>query len=81
MDNYYLDNAVALTEAFLNGTRDPHHDGAVDYGLRAEHCWNGDHERPNAISRLRYHVMYVDEILRRIDATAPAGADTSSWCY
>src|SRR5262245_16531038 len=36
MDNLYLDNAVVLMEEFLDGTRDPHYDGMVDYGLRAE---------------------------------------------
>jgi hypothetical protein len=81
MDNYYLNNAVYLMEQFLEGTRDPHYDGVIDYGARAEHCWNGDHERPNAISRLRYHVMYVDKILDRISKTAPPGADVKSWRY
>ncbi len=81
MDNYYLDNAVALMEEFLKGTKDPAYGGVVDYALRAEHCWNGDHERPNAVSRLRYHVMYLDQILKRIDETAPKGADLTSWRY
>ncbi|MEE8169437.1 MAG: hypothetical protein V3T70_02705 [Phycisphaerae bacterium] len=81
MDNYYLNNAVYLTEEFLERTTDPHYDGVVDYGDRAEHCWNGDHDRPNAISRLRYHEMYVDKILERIRTTAPDGADLTSWRY
>ena len=81
MDNYYLNNAVYLMEKFLEGTRDPHFDGIVDYGERAEHCWNGDHDRPNAISRLRYHQMYVDRIMERIGKTAPPGADLNSWRY
>ncbi|MGB4837983.1 MAG: alpha/beta hydrolase-fold protein, partial [Saprospiraceae bacterium] len=55
MDNYYLNNAVYLTEEFLKSTSKPYYDGEVDYGDRAEHCWNGDHTQPNAISRLRYH--------------------------
>lgn len=41
------------TEAFLKSTSDPYYDGEVDYGARAEHCWNGDHSQPNAILRLR----------------------------
>ncbi|MEM0984301.1 MAG: hypothetical protein AAGI17_10160 [Planctomycetota bacterium] len=81
MDNYYLNNAVVLAEEFLESTTDPYYDGVVDYGPGAEHCWNGDHERPNAISRLRYHQMYVDDILERIEKTAPAGADLTSWRY
>ncbi len=81
MDNYYLNNAVVLTEAFLEGTTDPYYAGEVDYGHGAEHCWNGDQDRPNAISRLRYHQMYVDTILKRIEAAAPDGADLTSWRY
>lgn len=79
LDNYYLDSAVYLMEEFLESTTNPHYDGVVDYGLKAEHCWNGDHERPNAISRLRYNVMYADLMLARIAATAPKGADLTSW--
>ena len=81
MDNYYLNNAVYLTEAFLESTTDPYYNGEVDYGDRAEHCWNGDQENPNHISRLRYNTMYVDKILARIKESAPNGADLTSWRY
>jgi hypothetical protein len=81
MDNYYLNNAVYLAEAFLESTKSPYYAGDVDYGDRAEHCWNGDHDRPNAISRLRYHQMYIPRIVKRIEATAPKGADLKSWRY
>jgi len=81
MDNYYLNNAVYLMEEFLESTKNPYYAGEVDYECLAEHCWNGDHERPNAISRLRYHVMYVDKILERIRVAAPEGADVTSWRY
>ena len=81
MDNYYLNNAVYLAEEFLESTSDPYYAGVVDYGDRAEHCWNGDHENPNAISRLRYNTMYVPRILERIRESAPAGADLTSWRY
>jgi len=81
MDNYYLNNAVYLAEAFLESTSDPYYDGEVDYGDRAEHCWNGDHDNGNHISRLRYNTMYVPKILERIEKTAPEGADLDSWRY
>ena len=81
MDNYYLNNAVVLTEEFLESTTDPYYAGEVDYGHGAEHCWNGDQDRPNATSRLRYHQMYVDTILKRIETAAPDGADLTSWRY
>jgi hypothetical protein len=81
MDNYYLNNAVYLVEEFLKSTKDPHYDGEVDYGDRAEHCWNGDHTQPNAISRLRYHQMFAPRIVQRIQESAPPGADLTSWRY
>jgi hypothetical protein len=81
MDNYYLNNAVYLTEDFLKKARNPPADAEVAYGDRAEHCWNGDPKLPNAISRLRYHTIYVPKILKRIDANHPPGADLRSWRY
>jgi hypothetical protein len=81
MDNYYLNNAVYWLDTFLESTTDPYYGGIVDYGDRAEHCWNGDHENPNAISRLRYNTMYLNRILERIRETAPPGADLASWRY
>ena len=81
MDNYYLNNAVYETEKLLKSTRNPPYGGEVDYGDRAEHCWNGDHTQPNAISRLRYHQMFIPKIAERIRKTAPEGADLTSWRY
>jgi hypothetical protein len=81
MDNYYLNNAVYLVEDFLKTTKDPFYGGVVDYGDRAEHCWNGDHTRSNAYSRLRYHQMFAPKIVERILKSAPAGADVKSWRY
>ena len=80
-DNFFLNNAVYLVEDFLKNTKDPYYGGEVDYGDRAEHCWNGDHTRPNAISRLRYHQMHAPKIVDRIRKSAPVGADTTSWQY
>ena len=81
MDNYYMNNAVYSMESFLESTSDPYYDGEVDYGDKAEHCWNGDQENPNYISRLRYNSMYVPKIMQRIADSAPTGADLTSWRY
>jgi hypothetical protein len=81
MDNYYLNNAVYLVEEFLESTTNPYYAGEVDYGDRAEHCWNGDHENPNYISRLRYNTMYLPRILKIMERDAPTGADLKSWRY
>src|SRR5580692_7123228 len=84
-DTYFLNDAVYLMEDFLKQTGTPGHgvpyDGEVRYGPRAEHCWNGDPEQPNWYSRLHYNQMYVQKIMERIRATAPAGADLTSWRY
>jgi len=81
MDNYYLNNAVYLAEEMLIETTNPHYDGEVDYGDRAEHCWNGDHTRPNAISRLRYNQMFIPKWTEEVQNRAPKGADLKSWMY
>lgn len=81
MDNYYLNNAVYLVEDFLENTSNPYYEGEVAYGDRAEHCWNGDFENPNYISRLRYNSFYLPKILEIIKRDAPPGADLKSWRY
>ena len=81
MDNYYLNDAVYLVEDFLKTVNDPPSDAEVDYGDRAEHCWNGDQTRPNAYSRLRYAQMFIPRIMDQIRRNHPAGADTVSWRY
>lgn len=81
LDNYYLEGAVGLEQEFLESTRNPPFEGVIDYGRRAEHCWNGDHDRPNSQSRLRYHQMFIPIAVERMRKTAPAGADLDSWNY
>lgn len=81
MDNFYLNNAVYLMEDFLKSTQNPPYEGEVAYGDRFEHCWNGDPNLPNYITRLRYNTMYLTKILKLIERNAPKGADLSSWRY
>lgn len=81
MDNFYLNNAVYFTNEVLLGLKNPVYSGEVDYGDRAEHCWNGDHTQPNAISRLRYHRMFIPKWVSKLKELAPSGADLKSWRY
>ncbi|MEM6261974.1 MAG: alpha/beta hydrolase-fold protein [Bacteroidota bacterium] len=81
MDNYYLNNAVYLAEDILTETTAPPYNGEVNYGDRAEHCWNGDHKNGNHISRLRYHQMFITKYIEKVDKVAPEGADLNSWRY
>ena len=64
---------------FLNKTKNPYYGDEVDYGDMAEHCWNGDHENPNYISRLRYNTMYLEKIKMRLKATAPKNNQLVNW--
>lgn len=81
MDNYYLNNAVYLAEEVLESLDQPAYDGEVTYGDRAEHCWNGDPNQPNHISRLRYHRMFIPKWAEEVKTRSPKGADLSSWRY
>ena len=81
MDNFYLNNAVYSAEDMLKGLKNPDCQCEVDYGDRAEHCWNGDHTQPNYISRLRYHRMFIPKWTEEVKSRAPMGADLKSWRY
>ena len=80
-DTFFLNNAVYYLEDVLKATTNPPYGGEVKYGERAEHCWNGDPNLPNYLSRLHYNTMYLGKIMERIEKTAPAGADLKSWKY
>ena len=79
-DNVFLNNAVYLAEEFLRAATPPA-DATFDYGLRDEHCWSGDHEHMNFISRLTYSNRFIPAMASHWQRTAPSGADTRSWRY
>jgi len=81
MVNKHLNNAVYLMEEFLESTKDPYYNGVVEYGDRFEHCWSGDHNNPNSISRLTYNQRFAPKMAEHILKTAPPGADVTSWRY
>ena len=81
MDNYYLNNAVYTAEDMIRKLDNPKCNCEVDYGDRAEHCWNGDHKNPIWISRLRYHQLFIPKWSEEVKSRAPQGADLSSWRY
>jgi hypothetical protein len=81
MDTYYLNDAVYTAEEMLKKLNNPNCNCEVDYGDRAEHCWNGDHTQPNYISRLRYHQMYIKKWAEEVKTRAPKNADLQSWRY
>jgi len=79
-DNFFLNNAVYLAEDFLKSAS-PAAEARVDYGLRDEHCWSGDHDHINAISRLTYSNRFIPMLAEHWSKTAPKGADVTSWKY
>lgn len=81
MDNYYLNNAVYTAEDMIKKLENPSCNCEVDYGDRAEHCWNGDHSQPNYISRLRYNQMFITKWAEEVKTRKPANADITSWRY
>ena len=81
MDNYYLNNAVYTAEDMIKKLENPKCNCEVDYGDRAEHCWNGDHSQPNYISRLRYHQMFIPKWAEEVKTRAPQNSNLTSWRY
>jgi hypothetical protein len=77
MDTYFLDEATRLLEEFLESTTDPYYAGSFEWGERQPHCFSGTPEYPGQTSYQRV----LPQMLERILATAPPGADTLSWRY
>jgi len=81
MDNWYLNNAVYLMEAFLKNTSDPYYEGSVEYGDRHPHCWCGGGDISLAVSMLTINQRFAPVMAEHMRKTAPPGADTGSWRY
>jgi hypothetical protein len=77
MDTFFLEEATRLLEQFLEGTTDPYYDGWFEWGERAPHCYAGEAEFPGQTPYQRVLPMMKERIL----ATAPPGADVTSWGY
>ena len=72
-DTFYLEEATRLMEEFLESTDTPHYRGSVAWGQRQPHCWTGAPEGTSFLSH------YLPEMAAHVEATAPAGADVTSW--
>jgi len=82
MDTWYLNNAVHLTEAVLTDPKlFPPAKATFKYGPLQPHCYQGMALDAPAIERSNHEQTMIWEMVEHIDATAPAGADTSSWKY
>ncbi len=81
-DTYFLNNAVHLLQKQLEATREPHSDATFQYGPGMPHCYTGGPpeytmQQNNANWAQRVLPLMVEHML----ATAPAGADVTSWRY
>lgn len=78
-DNYYLEEAVYLTEERMQALRNPESGATFQYGIRGRHSWIG--HSPVDPSRQMTYAEFIDVIDRFVRARAPAGADLQSWSY
>ncbi|HUB00163.1 MAG TPA: alpha/beta hydrolase-fold protein [Terracidiphilus sp.] len=81
-DTYFLNNAVHMLQNQLEATRNPHSDATFQYGPGMPHCYTGGPaeytmQENNGTWAQRVLPQMVEHML----ATAPPGADTSSWRY
>jgi hypothetical protein len=80
-DTYYLNNAVRLMQAAMEKTADPHYVADFDFGIDQPHCYTG----PPGDTTRHGGATFTQRVLaaaeKQMLATAPAGADTTSWRY
>jgi len=80
-DTYFLNNAVHLMQDEMDKTRNPHSDATFDYGARQPHCYSGDPSQSTRITRLTINQRVLPKMVDHMLATAPPGADVTSWRY
>jgi hypothetical protein len=80
-DTFFLNKGVHAMEENLKQTRNPHSDATFDYGPGAPHCFSGT--RPDWADEAYVSVpmRLLPEMAKHITATAPKGADVTSWKY
>lgn len=81
-DTYFLNNAVHILQDQLAKTRRPRSDATFQYGPRMPHCYTGG---PSEYTMEQNNADWPQRVLPRMVkhmlATAPAGADVTSWRY
>ncbi len=79
MDNYYLEQAVYLTEERMRALTDPPAEATFQYGIRGRHSWIG--HSPVDPDRQMTYAEFIGVIDRFVRERAPATADLESWRY
>jgi hypothetical protein len=82
MDTWYLNNAVHLTQDWMDdpGTNPPAA-ATFLYGPREPHCYTGEHVDREHFRPSTYNQRILPAMVDRMEKTAPAGADLKSWKY
>jgi hypothetical protein len=73
MDNYYLEEAVYLTEARLQGLTDPTPEATFQYGDRGRHSWIG--HSPEDPERQMTYAEFIGVVSDFLQGTYPRHAD------
>lgn len=74
-DTYYLNNAAHLFQDMLALRTSPRSDAEFDFGARKPHCYTGE------ASGLTLNERILPQMAAHWLATAPNGADVTSWRY
>lgn len=81
-DTYFLNNAVHLLQNQLDQTHNPHSDATFQYGPGMPHCYTGG---PSEYTMQQNNADWIQRVLPKMIehmlATAPPGADVTSWRY
>jgi hypothetical protein len=80
MDTWYLNNAVHLMQDFVDSPKNPFRIADFEYSPGKAHCYMGGGDISNTESFGTVYQRIMPQIARRMDATAPRGADMS-WKY
>jgi hypothetical protein len=80
MDTWYLNNAVHLTQDFLDGNKNPYRIADFEYGYMQPHCYAGGGRVTNRESYRTMLQRVMPILAKHIEETAPKGADMS-WKY
>ena len=81
-DTFFLNNAVRMLQKQLEATRNPHSDATFQYGPGMPHCYTGGPvEYTMQENNGTWAQRVLPEMVKHMLATAPRGADTTSWRY
>ena len=82
MDTWYLNNAVHLTQKWMDdASTNPPAAATFLYGALQPHCYTGQNIDKQNPSVSTYNQRVLPAMVERMEKTAPQGADLKSWKY